>query len=544
MKLVSRWAVVFIVVGLLAPLSLAGPPPTIMLEMTDGTKLATDYYLPAEGGPAWPVVVARSTYAKALARDQAERYNKRGYACVVQDTRGLGFSKGEKNVFYTDGWRAGLRDGTDTIAWVKSQPWCNGKIGTVGGSALGMTQVLMAPVVTDVVCQTIEVAPSNFYHNVAYQGGVWRKNLVEGWLTMLGLQTTMAIYKSHPTYDTFWTYYNVEAKAPEIHLPGMHIGGWYDIFQQGTINNFVTRQNQGGPGAKGNQKLIMRWSSHGKDDERDFKFNKNRHDVRIAQLKADFEDYWLKGVDNGIMDSPAVYYYVMGDDTDPDAPGMEWRTADTWPPFPTTATPYYFAPDGLLLTEAGTEPATASFTYDPADPVLTHGGANLLRPAGPFDQRAVSEGRTDILKFATSPLAAPVESTGRVTVKLYVSTDAPDTDFTAKLLDIYPAGDDREIIIVDGIQRVKFRNGYDKPAPLLTSSEEVVEISLDLWSTSWIFNTNHRIGVDVSSSNYPRFEKNANTGEDFPDPNNLRVAHNTVHLGKGYSSALILPIPE
>ena len=539
-----RWAVAFVVVVLSIPLAWAAPPATIMLGMTDGTKLATDYYLPQEGGPAWPVVVARSTYAKVLGRDRAERYNERGYVCVIQDTRGLGFSKGEKNVFHTDGWREGLRDGADTIAWVKSQPWCNGKIGTIGESALGMTQVLMAPTVTDVACQVIEVAPSNFYSDVVYQGGVWHKNLVEGWLTVLGLQKTITIYKGHPAYDDFWPYYNAGAKASEIHLPGMHIGGWYDIFQQGTLDNFMTRQNQGGPGAKGNQKLIMKWSSHGRDDERNFKFNENRHDVKISQLKEAFEDYWLKGAQNGIMDPPAVRYYVMGDDTDPNAPGMEWRTADTWPPFATTETPYYFAANGLLSTEAGTEPATASFTYDPANPVPTHGGANLLLPAGPFDQRTVSRGRADILKFATPPLTSPIEATGRITVKLYVSTDAPDTDFTAKLLDIYPTGDGREIIVLDGIRRVKFRNGYEKPAPLLTSAEDVVELSIDLWSTSWIFNTNHRIGVDVSSSNYTRFEKNPNTGDDFPDPKNLRIAHNTVHIGKTHPSALILPVPK
>lgn len=518
------------------------PTETVFVAMPDGVELATDYYLPAEGGPAWPVIVARTPYARGIAMERVERYIKRGFACVMQDVRGTGHSKGDKNVFYADGWRPENQDGRNTIDWVRKQPWCNGRVATYGESAVGVTSVLLAPVTENLACQVIRVTPSNFYHNMAYQGGVWRKNLCEAWLLLLGLGQMIPYYKSHTTWDDFWAGYDVEAKAPEITAPGLHIGGWYDIFQQGTINNFVSRQNNGGPGAKGNQMLIMRWSAHVHDDCPDFRFPENRRSLDTGAIENRWYDYWLKGEQNGVIDEPRVRYYTYGDDRDPDAPGMEWRTADTWPPFATEATRFFLADGGGLAREVPVRESFGQFAYDPANPHPTRGGANLFLAAGPWDQRVTREGRSDYLLFATAPLDEPLEATGAVTVELYVSTDAPDTDFTAKLLDIYPEGDSREILILDGIRRVKFRDGFDKPAPLLTSPDEIVRLTVELWSTSWVFNKGHRIGVQVSSSNYPRFEKNPNTGDNFPDGSNQRVANNRVHFGGAHASSLILPV--
>ncbi|HIJ73253.1 MAG TPA: CocE/NonD family hydrolase [Candidatus Hydrogenedentes bacterium] len=536
----------FLLTLVLAPTAYSVGPQTVMVEMTDGTKLATDYYVPEEGGPAFPVILARSTYGRALGMKDGERFNGGGYAFVIQDVRGMGASEGEKNVFYAEGWRESQHDGADTVAWIKAQEWCNGKIGTYGGSALGMTQVLLAPATRDVVFQFIEVAPSSWYGQVAYQGGVFRKSPMEGWLTLIGQPHVIDLYKSHPTCDAFWTYYNAESKAPDITAAALHVGGWYDIFQQGTINNFVSRQNNGGPGAKGNQKLIMKWSPHGPDVTPDYTHNENRFDLRVSHQRDALLDAWLKGNTAAIADMPTVWYYTLGDDA-PGAPGMEWRTADGWPPFPTVDTPYFLGSDGRLtpdLTQAAA--GSRSFTYDPANPFPTHGGANLLPtlPSGPFDQRKGNEGRNDVLKFATEPLVQPVEATGRVRARLYVSSDAPDTDFTAKLIDVFPQGDEREILVLDNIQRVKYRNGFEEPAPLLTSADEVVEVEIDLWSISWVFNTGHQIGLQISSSNYPRFDKNPNTGDDFPSEDNLRVANNTVHSGKTHPSALLLPLRD
>jgi len=525
--------------------------------MSDGVKLATDVYVPAEGGPGFPVILVRSTYGRGL--KEAKVFNERGYAVVVQDVRGRGESEGEKHVFYPDGWRPDQHDGKDTVAWIQQQPWCNGKIGTYGGSALGITQVLLGPATDGVQFQSIDVAAANFYGDVVYQGGVFRKKLCEGWLTAIKEPHVIDLWKGHPSYDAFWAYDDATAQAANVTAAAVHIGGWFDIFQKGTINNFLTRQDHGGKGARGNQKLIMRWCGHGPDKSTDYTVPDNKFDLHISQKRNALFEHWLKGEDNGIMEDPAVWYYVLGDDKDPDAPGMEWRTADTWPPFPAIDTAYYLGGDGRLSTEpAAAEHVELTFTYDPADPFPTHGGQNLLLPYGPWDQRTCDEGRTDLLKFATDPLAEPMEIDGNVRVRLFVSTDAPDTDFTAKLVDIFPEGDGREILMLDNIQRVKYRSGFEKPEPLLTSPDQVVEIAIDLWDMSWVFNTGHRIGLRISSSNYPRFEKNPNTGDDFPkrvatkDADTgedttrevVRVAHNTVHLGKDHPSILILPVRD
>lgn len=531
---------------LAASVAWAQPTGFEMVPMHDGTQLRTDYYLPDGKTPPFPVVLARSTYGR-LDKGAAEGFLERGYACVIQDLRGFGDSQGEKNVFYTDGWRDGLMDGADTVAWIRGQPWCNGKVGTFGGSALGLTQALLAPSTDGIACQSIVVASAKFYGYLSYQGGVWRKCLCEGWLTMLELQRTMDEWKSHPTCDAFWSCYDTEAVAQRITAPALHVGGWYDIFQQGTIDAFVSRQERGGDGAKGNQRLILTPNAHGPyHADAALKLPKNAGDVHVSRHERALFDYWLKGEDTGILKMSPVLYYTLGDDTDPDAPGMEWRSAAAWPPFPTDNTAYFLTQDGALAvdTPSGAD-AIGSFTYDPKNPFPTCGGQNLILPAGPFDQRKVNEGRTDLLRFVSAPLTEPIEVTGRVRVRLFVSTDAPDTDFTAKLVDVYPAPDGREVLMLDNIQRVKFRNGCAEAAPLLKSADEIVALDVDLWSISWVFNKGHQIGLQISSSNYPRFEKNPNTGEDWPAEENLRVAHNAVHMGAQYPSALLLPVrPE
>jgi predicted acyl esterase len=506
----------------------------VMVPMSDGTKLATDYFLPPGDGP-FPVVLLRSVYTRPS--ELAREFNAAGMAYVVQHARGRGDSEGKDMVFADDGWGQN-QDGVDTVNWVKKQTWCNGKIGTWGASALSIVQTLMAPATEEVSCQAIWVSASNFYGQLSYQGGVFRKSLVERWTKGQRSTHVIDIWKSHPTYDAFWTYYNADVQAAKVTAPAVHVGGWWDIFAQGTINGFVYRQKHGGEGARGNQKLIIGAWLHGPVKEPGDLALPDNYLFDFVGYTNRFMAHWLKGEDNGIMDEPAVHYYTIGDVEDPGAPGNEWRTADTWPPFPTVDTAYYLTEDRILKNEAPTsENGKATFTYDPEDPCPTHGGQNLLIPAGPFDQRKVS-GRSDVITFATAPLEKPVEITGAVRAELYVSSDAPDTDFTAKLIDIYPDG--REILMLDNIRRVRFRNGYEKADTLPPG--KIGKLEIDLWNISLVFNKGHRIGLHVSSSNYPRFEKNPNTGEDFPNEENLRVAHNTVHMDKNYPSALILPV--
>ena len=524
---------VLLIGAFLAPVA---APETVMVAMPDGVELATDYFVPEGDGP-FPVIVARSVYGRAAGWHLAPELAKRGLALVIQDTRGRGTSKGEDRVFGDDGWGE-RQDGADTVNWVLEQPWCNGTVGTWGMSALGIVQVLMAGATQKVKAQSIAVASSNFYGQVSYQGGVWRKSLIEGWTKSQKNTYIWEVWKAHPTYDDFWAEYNAEARASKITAPALHIGGWWDIFGQGTLNNFTSRQHDGGEGARGNQKLIMGAWVHGPVKEVGDLVMPDNFNYDFGGYGNRFLDHWLLGEDNGIMDEPAVNYYTIGDVTRPDGPGNEWRTANDWPPFPTVETAYYLGADNRL----GTEPATGdvkpyTYTYNPADPCPTHGGQNLLIPAGPFDQREQGQ-RADVVTFASDVLEAPLEIAGRVTARLWVSTDAPDTDFTAKLIDVYPDG--REILMLDNIQRLKFRNGFTKADPLPPGG--VGEITIDLWSISLIFDEGHRIGLHVSSSNYPRFEKNPNSGDDFPTDDNLRVANNAIHLGEAHPSALLLPV--
>lgn len=521
----------------------AAPEPGVQwIAMTDGTRLAADVHLPEGGGP-WPVILARSTYGRK-AISPAE-FTERGYALVIQDVRGMGESEGEPYVFHADGWREGLADGADTVAWIQAQEWCNGKIGTFGGSALAITQMLLAPATDGVAAQYMDAVPANFYQDVTYTGGVFRKNMIEGWLRMIQQPHLIPIYRSEPRYGAFWSYYNAVAQADRISAPGLFVNGWYDIFAQGTIDGFVSRQESGAPGARGKNILIMKWSSHGPDTTPAYTFNENRFDLRVSRIRNAFFDHHLKGDEAALADIPSVHYYVMGADT-PGAPGNEWRTAGTWPPFDAAETPYYLHADGSLAVNPPEAAAAAlHFDFDPANPYPTHGGANLIPPlvSGPYDQRDRSKDRDDYLQFATAPLDAPLEVTGRVRVLLHVSSDAPDTDFTAKLLDIYPEGDARELNVMEGIRRVKYRDGFETAAPLLEGPDQVVQLEIDLWSTSWIFNAGHRIGLQISSSNYPRFEVNPNTGADFPEKGGeMRRARNTVHLDSVRPSALILPL--
>ena len=513
---------------------------TTMVSMRDGTKLATDYVLPDGEGP-FPVIFVRTVYGRGIAAlELVTPVTAMGCALVVQDSRGRFESEGKDPVFADDAWGAN-QDGVDTINWILAQPWCNGRIGSWGGSALGITQVLTAPATDKISAQVIDIACSNLYGQLSYQGGVWVKGLCENWLTGQGSAYMIDIWKSHPTYDAFWAGLNAEPQAPKVTAPALHVGGWWDCFGQGTINNFMTRQHNGGIGAKGNQKLIIGPWPHGpRKNTGELELPDNFHFDYIG-YGARFINHWLKGEQNGVLEEPAVNYYTIGDVTDPAAPGNEWRTANDWPPFPTVETAYYLTKDGGLTTAAATEDGSSlTFTYDPANPCPTVGGANLeiggLKD-GPCDQREVSN-RADVLKFETKPLTEPVEITGRVKVKLYISSDAPDTDFTAKLIDVYPDG--RETLMLDNIQRVKFRNGFTKPELLPVG--ELGELTIDLWSISLIVNKGHRIAVHISSSNYPRFEKNPNSGDDFPTETNLRAAKNTVYTDKSHPSAILLPV--
>ena len=507
--------------------------PTLhMVAMRDGTKLATDVYLPPEGEPPYPVVLMRTPYGRAGGRGDGQRFCRQGYVMVAQDIRGRGESEGHHAIIFRNGGWGKRRDGHDTLLWIASQKWCNGKVATIGGSAVGITQNMLAPDAPDVLKgQAVVVAFSDMYSQAAYQGGVWRKSMLEGWLTGTRMaDVNLETFRKHPTRDKFWADMNPEAQAHRVNCPGVFIGGWYDIFLQGTINSFVTIHNHGGPNARGRCRLVIAPIAHGAFSE--LKYPPNSKIPPAAEASRLF-DSWLKDKSNGAEDDKAVHYYVMGDPTDENAGGNFWRQADNWPP-PADTTAFYFHPDKRLVRGAppdGTE--KMSYRYDPNNPVPTVGGQNLLLPKGPMDQQNI-ESRPDVLLFTTEVLAEPVEVTGRIYAKLYVSSDCVDTDFTVKLTDVYPDG--RSMLVTDGILRASLRNSFERSEPLHPG--KTCELTVDLWSTSLVFNTGHRIRVAVSSSNAPRFEPNPNTG----GKGTPRIANNTLHISGEYPSHILLPI--
>jgi len=560
------------VLALVLCASEAAGADTVMVPMRDGVKLATDVHLPPEGGPKFPVVLVRTVYGRQDA-SLAQGLHRAGIALVTQDTRGHGGSEGEKRYFATDGWGT-LQDGVDTVDWLKVQPWCNGKIGTWGSSALGMTSALLAPATDALAAQVIHVAPCDFY-DTYIPGGVPQRALSETYPIVMGYQAEAAERRKHPAYDDYWKLLNPKARAGDVTAPGFFVGGWFDLYPQGILEGFTSRQHHGGLGAKGNSMLIIGpWPHGGEQIVGDFTFPE-KSKLQWSRLANQFLRHWLLGEDNGIMDQPAVHYYILGDLVDPNAPGNEWRTAEDWPPYTTDATSFYFTQGGALVQAVPDTPdASRTYTFDPTNPVPSVGGPNVAISGGPRDQRPIGS-RPDVLRFATPPLTEPVEVTGAITVSLHVSTDAPDTDFHAKLIDIYPDG--REINLCEGAARLKFHTGRERPG--LVAPGAVTELDIHCESISMIFNAGHRIGVLISSSNYPRFELNPNTGADRPEytrvpreggptptlagqvqmnrapgeppeaiadqalnPTSVRTARNTVYMDRTRPSALILPV--
>jgi predicted acyl esterase len=539
----SSWALAILALTTLFAASIGqaqpGPKATsYMVAMRDGVKLATDVYLPGDGTGKYPVIVARTPYDKSKGgAGIAANCARRGYAFVMQDLRGRFKSEGHPAIIFgNDGWGE-HQDGRETLEWIARQPWCDGKIGTWGGSALGITQNMAAPAAPDALkVQFVIVAFSDYYSQGAYQGGAFRTQLIERWLRGNGLvDKNLETFVAHPRYDDFWKNLNSETQAGKVRAPGVYVGGWYDIFLQGTINSFMAVHHHGGEGARGKCRLVIGPIGHGT-------FNELKYPANAAKMPASGDafawyDHVLLGKENAVAKEKAVHYYVMGDPTDAKAPGNYWRHADDWPP-PAEATSFYCHPNATLLQGKAPDGNEAkTYSYDPKNPVPNVGGQELGVPLGPMDQRRV-EDRPDVLLFTSDVLTEPIEVTGRIGAKLFVSSDCPDTDFTVKLTDVYPDG--RSMLVTDGILRARYRESFEKESFLKPG--EVYELNVDLWSTSLVFNKGHRIRVAVSSSNSPRFEANPNTGKPFRADSETRVARNTVHLSLKYPSRIVLPV--
>ena len=511
------------------------PPHTEqMVPMRDGTKLATDVYLPSGAGP-FPVVLTRTPYGKG--NMPAGAWVSQGYAFVSQDVRGKFKSEGIYRPFLDD-----ANDGHDTVEWIARQPWSTGKVGMFGVSAMGIAAnqaAMTAP--PHLTAVFVMLARASVYSQSAFMGGVYRSELNDEWLKREHAESIITEQLKHNVYDHFFDDEEMSRHWGEVRVPAYNYGGWYDIFNQGNIDDFTGLQASGGGLAAGNQKLMMGPWGHGKLEEVKYPQNSTINPTGEALR---WFDYWLKGVNNHIMEEPPVKYYAMGDVTDPHAPGNEWETALSWPP-PSRTTSYFLrAGGGLSLTmpsgsDGGDDKAASkdSYQYDPKNPVPTIGGGNLFAKKGPMDQRETGP-RKDVLKYQTAPLDSPVEIAGRVRVELYGESDCPDTDFMAKLVDVYPDGTER--LVLDSAIRARFHDGFDHEAFL--KSGQVYKFNLDLWSTSLVFNKGHRIAIQVTSSNAPRFDPNPNTGKPPRASDETRVATNSIHHDIVYPSRVLLPV--
>jgi len=509
---------------------------TVKLEMSDGAKLATDIYLPSGDGP-FPVLLLRTPYNKH--RRKVPGYARRGYAVVIQDMRGRFVSEGENIPFIGCGWEK-YRDGVETVQWITKQSWCNGKIGTLGGSALGITQNLLAAAAPEgVTAQYIQVAAASLYHHAAYVGGACRQSQLVGWLKNNKFAPeALKMYRAHPAYDQFWHKYDSTRRHSTMNIPAIHVGGWFDTFSQGTIDSFIGRQYKGGKGARGGQKLVMGPWAHGIGRKKvgELQFPNSRFPSKYSTHS--WFDFHLKGADNGMAKTPAVAYYVMGDTSGGNGPGNEWRYSEVWP-IPAGDRQFYLCGDGSLSAEKSVEenPLYKEYVFNPESPCPTVGGRNLCLPSGPMDQGEI-ESRADVLNFTTRVLAEPLEVTGRVYARIFIASSAVDTDLSVRLCDVYPNG--KSYLMAEGMLRLRFRDGFDGGKPLVPG--KVYSVLVDCWSISIVFNKGHRIRVSVTSSNHPRFDINPGTGRPWAEGDKTVTQKNRIYCGSKYPSHMILPV--
>ena len=547
------------------------------VPMPDGVRLSADIYLPTDGstggdGP-FPTILYRTPYSNQMDYlvERGNYFAQHGYAVVCQDVRGRYDSEGRFKR-----WTSEFEDGHATIEWVGAQPWCDGNVGMDGPSYLGYVQWQVAVMGSRYLkCIVPQVMGGDLHESPHYQGGAFQLALNATWSFRTDARTMQAIddydwerllhtlpvrdvpaaagkdipdfvdWVDNPDLGPHWTDRNVLHRLDKVTVPALHIGGWYDLYPAGTLNLFNGMRERGGSAeARANQRVILGpWihSASTLTSAGDVDFGKESV-LDLPAIELAWFDRWLKGIDNGADREAPLKLFVMG--------SSEWRDEQEWPLARTRFTPFYLhshggansaAGDGALSTEAPAGAATDSFTYDPQFPVRTRGGGNCcdpqLVPWGAFDQRE-SEARADVLVYTTEPLEADLEVTGPVLLKLFASTDCRDTDFTAKLVDVFPDG--RAINLTDGILRGRYREGTEEQK-LLTPGQ-VYEFTVDLWVTANVFKAGHRIRLDVSSSNFPRFDRNPNTGNPFGQDAELKAANQTVYHDDARASHLLLPV--
>ena len=545
----------------------------VKIPMRDGVNLSGDIYFPKGQSGPFPVVFSRTPYdnmAEAMI-DSAIFFAQHGYTFVAQDARGRNDSEGD---FYP--WVNEFNDGHDSIEWIGSQSWCDGNVGMVGSSYVGNVQWQAAAGGSRYLKAIVpRVIGDNLYESPQYQGGAFQLNWTATWTFRMAGRTSqdIAIYNwdqlfsvlslrdiaraagkdvqfyqdwiDHPDYDDYWKPLANKDRYQDIKVPILQIGGWYDFFTAGTFNNFVGMRERGGSAlAKNHQRAIVgpwvhRASTFTHAGEVDFGKDSV---LDIMDIELRWFDHWLKGKNNGAEQDAPLKLFVMGTN--------QWRDEQEWPLARTRYAPYYFHSGGesnsllgdgtLSIGAPGDEPSD-HFVYNPDFPAPTKGGCNCCNPEivdwGAFDQRSV-EYRNDVLVYTSAPLEDDLEVTGPVIVKLHARTDALDTDFTAKLVDVHPDG--YAVNLCDGIIRGRYRESTSQQK--LLEPGTIYEFTIDLWPTSNVFLKGHRVRVDISSSNFPRFDRNPNTGNKFGEDAETQVAHQEVFHDRLRPSHIILPV--
>ncbi|MCZ6874677.1 MAG: CocE/NonD family hydrolase [bacterium] len=569
----------------------------VAVEMRDGTVLRADIYRP-DSAEALPVLVQRTPYDKGAPRISSLLLNplraaSAGYAVMVQDVRGRFASDGE---FYT--FRHEPDDGYDTIDWAAGQPWSTGKVGMFGLSYVGATQWLSAIKTPPALGAMVPVVTASDYHEGwAYQGGAFELGFNASWtLSNLALATLVKRQKAgevfpdglrqdyfrlvddmcqafdtlplqdlpllkdynlapyyydwlqHPNDDDYWQQWKIEAQYGKVTAPALNVGGWYDIFLGGTIRNYLGMRRHGGsPEARQFQQLLIGPWKHGLplgsvSGDLSFGIMAESFAIDMEGIHLRWYDHWLKGLDNGVRDDAPVRIFVMGENV--------WREEAEWPLARTQYRHYYLHSggganslngDGVLSPESPGMEQPDRFLYDPRHPVPTRGGPLCCWPGalpqGPYDQTVV-EHREDVLVYTTPPLREDVEVTGPILVTLYAMSSAVDTDFTAKLVDVHASGFAQNL--TDGIIRARYRESTNQPQPI--EPGEVYAYTIDLWATSNVFKAGHCIRLEISSSNFPRFDRNPNTGGELGTETNLVPAIQTIYHDGTHPSHVTLPI--
>ena len=549
----------------------------VPIKMRDGVTLRADICRPKAEGK-FPLLLTRTPYDKNRTVDFCLKAAARGYVVVAQDVRGRYASEGDWYPFKYES-----QDGYDTVEWAAALPYSNGKVGMFGGSYVGATQYLAAiakPPHLAGICP--DVTASNYHDGWTYQGGAFEQWFDESWTTGLaestisrreeldsdvvrwtptlpllsypvfetpsatGLAPYFTDWLSHPNYDDYWKQWSIEDHYAEIQVPVLSLGAWYDIFLGGTLRNYVRLKNEAGTeAARRGQRLMIYVGGHagGSTEKKvgavDFG-DKLPFDLEEVTLR--WYDSLLKGIVNGLDHEKSVKIFVMGKN--------DWREEDDWPLERAKATRYYLRSTtpanglqggGTLSTAAPAEEKADQYVYDPNDAVPTIGGPLCCQPlptgVGPQDQRS-AEARGDVLVFSSPAFTQNTEVTGPISLDLYVSSSAVDTDFTGKVVDVWPSGFAQNL--TEGILRLRYRNSPERPE--LLNPGEIYHITVDLWATSNVFQPGHKLRLEVSSSNFPRFDRNLNTGEDQARGTHMIKATNVIYHDKSRPSALVLPI--